>query len=72
MARTQAARSVDNALVVANWMIGKEIVEEEQGGRERAKYGTGMLKKLSAELQGELGSGFSLSLLKGCRTKKSY
>ena len=29
-ARTSAARSVNTAQVVANWMVGREIVEEEQ------------------------------------------
>ena len=67
-ARNQAARSVDTAHVVANWLIGKEIVEEEQEGRERAKYGTGMLKKLSSELQTQYGRGFSVTALKMVRT----
>ena len=35
------------------------IVEEEQDGRERAKYGSKLLKSLSSELTGEYGSGFS-------------
>ena len=32
-ARTQASRSVNTAHVCANWLIGKQIVEAEQGGR---------------------------------------
>ena len=31
-ARSQAARSVNSALVQANWLIGRQIVEAEQGG----------------------------------------
>lgn len=31
-ARTGVARSVNTAQVVANWLIGREIVEEEQQG----------------------------------------
>ena len=31
-ARTQAARSVNTAHVCANWLIGQQIVEAEQGG----------------------------------------
>ena len=37
-ARTSAARSVNTAQVVSNWMVGREIVEEEQHGQERAGY----------------------------------
>ena len=33
-ARTSAARSVNTAQVVANWMVGREIVEEEQQGQD--------------------------------------
>lgn len=67
-AQTQAARSVNTAHVVANWLLGKEIVEEQQQGRERAKYGDQMLKKLSDELQTFYGSGFSLPALKRMRS----
>jgi len=35
-ARTSAARSVNTAQVVANWLVGREIVEDEQEGKERA------------------------------------
>ena len=34
-ARFAAARSVNTAQVVANWLIGREIVEEEQRGNRR-------------------------------------
>lgn len=34
------------------------IVEEEQEGKERAKYGAALLKKLSIRLTGEFGAGF--------------
>lgn len=62
-AQTQAARSVNTAHVVANWLIGKEIVEEQQEGRERAKYGDQLFKVLSDEL----GDKFSVSSLKSMR-----
>ena len=60
-ARTQAARSVNTSHVFANWLVGREIVEEEQEGRERAVYGKRMFKVLSARLTKELGGGFSQS-----------
>jgi len=40
------------------WHIGKRIFEEEQKGKERADYGTYLVKYLSEQLQPEFGSGF--------------
>jgi len=66
-ARTQAARSVNSALVRANWLIGKQIVEAEQQGKARAAYNRGLLKSLSSALEKEFGSGFSVSALQYMR-----
>ncbi|MGB4781802.1 DUF1016 N-terminal domain-containing protein, partial [Candidatus Methylomirabilis sp.] len=52
-ARFQAARSVNSALVQANWLIGKQIVEAEQGGKSRAAYSRRLLKTLSESLEKE-------------------
>jgi predicted nuclease of restriction endonuclease-like (RecB) superfamily len=46
----QAARSVDIALVVRNWMFGWYIVEYQQNGFDRAEYGKKLLKELAAQL----------------------
>jgi predicted nuclease of restriction endonuclease-like (RecB) superfamily len=66
-ARTQAARSVNTAHVCANWMIGQQIVEAEQGGARRAGYGLALLEALASRLGGEFGEGFSLTALKHMR-----
>lgn len=66
-ARTQAVRSVNSAHVCANWLIGQQIVEAEQGGAERAEYGTQLLPMLSEQLTKEYGTGFSLSTIKYMR-----
>lgn len=58
-ARTSAARSVNTAQVVANWMVGREIVEEEQQGRERAGYAEGLVAMLSERLGRDYGVGYS-------------
>jgi hypothetical protein len=58
---------VNSTLVQANWLIGKQIVEAEQGGRSRAIYGEQLLQMLSANLSAEYGSGFSLSAIKYMR-----
>lgn len=46
-----AARSVNTAQVVANWLIGREIVEKEQGGAKRAGYGEQVILALAADLK---------------------
>lgn len=65
--RGQAARSVNTAHVCTNWLIGREIVEEEQAGKARATYGSEQLQVLSARLSEEYGSGFSLTAMKYMR-----
>jgi hypothetical protein len=42
------------------WLTGYYIVEYEQHGADRAKYGTGLLKKLAARLN---NSNFALPSL---------
>jgi len=54
-----AARSVNTAQVVANWLIGRETVEEEQRGKEKAGYGKRLLEDLSGLLSREYGAGYS-------------
>ena len=66
-ARSQVARSVNTAQVVANWLIGKEIVEEEQKGAKRADYGRQLLEDLSKQLAAEFGGGYSVQNLRFIR-----
>jgi len=66
-ARNHAAKAVNSAMVDAYWQIGKRIVEEEQGGREKAQYGSELLKHLSKALTEDFGRGFSLANLKNFR-----
>jgi len=58
-ARTTAARSANTAQVITNWLIGREIVEEEQKGRARAEYGKQLVEELAARLQEDFGKGYS-------------
>jgi predicted nuclease of restriction endonuclease-like (RecB) superfamily len=56
----RAARSVDIALVIRNWLFGWYIVEFEQGGADRAElYGKRLIERIAAELTARLGRGFS-------------
>ena len=64
-ARQSAYRSVNFAMVLAYWEIGKRIVEHEQLGKERAGYGEALLKELSKKLSADFGRGFILHFLIG-------
>lgn len=66
-ARTNAVRSVDFCRVQMYWAIGQRIVEKEQQGKERADYGTYLIKNLAKEIEPEFGSGFGERQLKFCR-----
>ena len=66
-ARSQAVRSVDSCRVQMYWHIGRRIFEEEQLGKDRADYGTYLIKNLAKQLEPEYGSGFSYRQLAFCR-----
>ena len=66
-ARSAAIRSVNFNRVQMYWNIGKRIVEEEQHGKERADYGTYLIKNLAKELEPEYGSGFGVRQLEQSR-----
>ena len=58
-ARGRVVRAVNTGMVTAYWLIGREIVEELQGGEERAEYGRQVIASLSARLTERYGKGFS-------------
>lgn len=62
-----AAVSVNAHLVQTYWQIGQYIVEFEQKGKQRAKYGKALLKNISKDLTLVHGKGFSLSNVKRMR-----
>lgn len=49
------------------FLLGRYIVEQEQQGAERAKYGAKVLDSLSSYLTEEYGRGFSRSNVAGMR-----
>jgi len=59
--RKQAVVSVNIVLLKTYWKIGKEIVEYEQNGKEKAEYGSVLLNNLSKDLRLRYGKGFSMS-----------
>lgn len=54
------------AMVETYWRIGEKIVVE-QGGKERAKYGDGLIASLSKKLSTEFGNGFTVRNLRAMR-----
>ncbi len=67
-ARGNVVRAVNSNMVLAYWLIGREIVEVLQGGAERADYGKQILAELSRQLTERYGKGFSVTSLKYFRT----
>ncbi|MBK8567715.1 MAG: DUF1016 family protein [Saprospiraceae bacterium] len=57
--RRRAAIAINFATVETYWQVGREIVEEEQGGKDRAGYGKYILKEMSARLNTEFGEGYN-------------
>ncbi|WP_131536375.1 PDDEXK nuclease domain-containing protein [Pedobacter nototheniae] len=65
--RADAYKAVNTAMVISYWQIGKEIVENEQGGNVKATYGKEVIKTLSKKLSSEFGKGFSVATLESFR-----
>lgn len=66
-ARQFVVASVNHAMVLTYFEIGRLIVEDEQKGKERAEYGKSILKELSERLTKEFGKGFSVRNLEQMR-----
>ncbi|MDR2189065.1 MAG: DUF1016 N-terminal domain-containing protein [Azonexus sp.] len=66
-ARGQVRHSVNRAMVVSYWEIGRLIVDHEQQGAARAAYGQRQLAELSARLTERFGKGFDASNLRYMR-----
>ena len=62
-AKEKAAIAVNTELLDANWLTGQYIVEFEQGGNAKAKYGDKLIANLAKDLTRIKGKGFSRSNL---------
>jgi predicted nuclease of restriction endonuclease-like (RecB) superfamily len=67
VARRSAARSVNCIMTAAYRLIGRRIVEFEQGGKERAQYGEELLARLAIDLAARFGRGYSRRNLQDMR-----
>lgn len=59
-AKNKVVRTVNQTMVLTYFEIGRMLVEEEQGGKERAEYGKEVVNGLSKILTKEFGKGFSV------------
>ena len=66
-ARNRVYLKANMEMLQAYWNIGREIVEEEQKGKDRAEYGNYLIKNLSAKLTQAFGKGFTQSNLRYMR-----
>jgi hypothetical protein len=64
---SRAAKAVNQALVVRNWLIGAHLLEFEQSGQDRATYGERLLSNLAGDLKTRGLKGLGISMLKNCR-----
>ena len=62
-----ASLAVHSAALVTYWRVGRRIVEEEQAGKKRAKYGRNLLSTLSRNLQLDYGENYSERNLRNYR-----
>jgi len=66
-AQASAAGAVNRHLILRNWLIGAYLVEFEQNGEDRAKYGERLLSRLAQDLATRQINGLGVSMLKSCR-----
>jgi len=58
-ARSRVARTVNTAMVSAYWLIGREIVEVEQGGKARAAHGDRLIEVVARKISKRFGKGLA-------------
>ena len=62
-ARQKAYSAINTVMIETYWLVGRRIVEEEQGGASRAEYGRALLKNLATELTPLYGNSYSVRRL---------
>ena len=62
-----AAKAINYNLTIRNWLIGCHIVEFEQNGEDKAKYGTGLLEEIANKLKNKGLKGLHRRALNTCR-----
>ncbi len=65
--KRQLAISINQTIKSTYWNVGRHIVEFEQQGNARAKYGTSLLSRLAQILRARVGRGYSRPNLNNMR-----
>ncbi|MBP5788939.1 MAG: DUF1016 family protein [Neisseriaceae bacterium] len=65
--RSRIVTAINTAEVYTKYAIGQYIVEDEQHGQTRAKYGKQVLQDLSVRLTERFGKGWTVETLTLCR-----
>jgi hypothetical protein len=57
----EAARAINTTMTIRNWLYGYYIVEYEQNGEDRAKYGDKLIRSIANKLKnaGQKGMSFT-------------
>src|SRR5665647_519099 len=61
---SRVQKQVNVAMTLRNWIIGCYIIEYEQSGKDRAKYGNKVLETLATRLKEKGVKGFAETNLK--------
>ena len=64
--QAKSVSAVNQSLTIRNWLFGCYIVEYEQNGEDRAKYGANLLKDISDKLKDKNVKGLSKRRLYYC------
>ena len=65
--QSNAVKTVNYNLTVRNWLIGCYIVEYEQNGEDRAKYGTKISEELAKKIKEKGVKGLDARTIRACR-----
>ena len=65
--RKQAYAAINTVMIHSYWLVGRRLVEEEQGGAARVEYGKALLKRLAAELVPLYGNTYTVRRLQDYR-----
>ena len=68
-AQSSAVKAINRMQTMRNWLIGYYIVEFEQHGKDRAKYGAQLLKRLEERVNRK---GLNVTLFKNARNFYSH
>ncbi|AIL13681.1 hypothetical protein IM40_09620 (plasmid) [Candidatus Paracaedimonas acanthamoebae] len=66
-ARFNVVTTIDREMLKTYWKIGKDIIDAEQQGSNRAKYGQELIANISRKLCENYGRGFSISNVRNMR-----